>query len=393
MERLANLPNIWSDSNLTEIKKFYDKIESHVRYLDSLNVKSDSYSALLVSMIMGMLPPQLKLVVSCNVRLELWGLAELLNLINKEIKAGANCGEYNFGQGNEFDHLDRCTTSGLASQASKNISSKCIFCLVHWSDKCDVMTGTEAGKIYLKNHKRCFNCLSEGHLSNRCLKKPKGATTAKEFITLLFVISEKKGKQQKQIKLKALLDSGSEKSFLSQRVYTCLQLPTICTKNLKINTFGNENSQNSLAKKVRFQLKTVENKFMETNAYVTPLICLPIKNQPLNSTKKYFGKYSVNFSDRGHIGYKTDLLIGMDYYQTSMTGKIQELNELGNLVMLESVFGWILSGSLKADSTENHVINTNVTCVLRAFATDGYNYKNDVYKFSDLETLGISEKE
>ena len=167
MERLANLPNIWSDSNLTEIKKFYDKIESHVRYLDSLNVKSDSYSALLVSMIMGMLPPQLKLVVSCNVRLELWGLAELLNLINKEIKAGANCGEYNFGQGNEFDHLDRCTTSGLASQASKNISSKCIFCLVHWSDKCDVMTGTEAGKIYLKNHKRCFNCLSEGHLSNR----------------------------------------------------------------------------------------------------------------------------------------------------------------------------------------------------------------------------------
>ena len=76
-----------------------------------------------------------------------------------------------------------------------------------------------------------------------------------------------------------------------------------------------------------------------------------------------------------------------------MTGKIQELNELGNLVMLESVFGWILSGSLKADSTGNHVINTNVTCVLRAFATDGYNYENDVYKFSDLETLGISEKE
>ena len=76
-----------------------------------------------------------------------------------------------------------------------------------------------------------------------------------------------------------------------------------------------------------------------------------------------------------------------------MIGKIQELNELGNLVMLESVFEWILSGSLKADSTENHVINTNVMYVLRAFATDGCNYENDVYKFSDLETLGISEKE
>ena len=48
MERLANLPNIPSDSNLTEIRKFYDKIESHVRCLNNLNVNSDSCSSLLV---------------------------------------------------------------------------------------------------------------------------------------------------------------------------------------------------------------------------------------------------------------------------------------------------------------------------------------------------------
>ena len=62
--------------------------------------------------------------------------------------------------------------------------------------------------------------------------------------------------------------------------------------------------------------------------------------------------------------------------------------------MLESVFGWILSGSLNADATENHAINANArTHVLRVFATDRYNYENDVYKFWDLETLGIFEKE
>ena len=42
-----------------------------------------------------------------------------------------------------------------------------------------------------------------------------------------------------------LFDSGPEKSFLSQCTCTCLQLSTICTENFKINTFGNENSQNS----------------------------------------------------------------------------------------------------------------------------------------------------
>ena len=96
-------------------KNFYDQTESHVRCLDSSNVKSDCYSAPLVSMIMGKLPLQIKLVVSRDLRSELWGLAELLNLINTEIKTRANCGECNFSQGNEFDHLDLWSTSALAS--------------------------------------------------------------------------------------------------------------------------------------------------------------------------------------------------------------------------------------------------------------------------------------
>ena len=100
IEKLANLSNISSDSSLTKNRKFYDQIVSHVRCLDSLNIKSDSYSALLVPIIMGKLPPRLKPAVSRNLRSELWGLAELPNLINTEIKARANCGEYNFSQGN-----------------------------------------------------------------------------------------------------------------------------------------------------------------------------------------------------------------------------------------------------------------------------------------------------
>ena len=83
----------------------------------------------------------------------------------------------------------------------------------------------------------------------------------------------------------------------------------------------------------------------------------------------------------------------MNYYWAFMTGKVQQLHEFRSLVMLESVFGWILSGSLNADGTKNHVININITQVLCVFATDRYNYENDAYKFWDLQTLGISEKE
>ena len=58
LKSLATLPNISSDSNLTEIRKFYDEIELDVRCFDSLNVKLDSYSALFLPIIMGKLPPQ-----------------------------------------------------------------------------------------------------------------------------------------------------------------------------------------------------------------------------------------------------------------------------------------------------------------------------------------------
>ena len=101
----------------------------------------------------------------------------------------------------------------------------------------------------------------------------------------------------------------------------------------------------------------------------------------------------MNFADQGHLEDEIDLLIGMNYYWAFMTGKVQQLHEFCSLVMLESVFGWILNDSLNADGTKNHVVNINVTHVLCVFATDRYNYKNDVYKFWDLQTLGVSEKE
>ena len=98
----------------------------------------------------------------------------------------------------------------------------------------------------------------------------------------------------------------------------------------------------------------------------------------------------MNFADQGHLVDEIDLLIGIEYYWTFMIGKVQQQHEFHNLVMLESVFEWIFSDSLNAGGTENHVIHANVTHVLRVFATDRCNYENDIYKFWDLETLGIS---
>ena len=79
------------------------------------------------------------------------------------------------------------------------------------------------------------------------------SSSNKEMILLqtaeVYVVNER---NNKEIKLKVLFDSGSEKGFLSQRTYTCLHLSTIYTENLKINTFGNENSHDLAQKRLHF---------------------------------------------------------------------------------------------------------------------------------------------
>ena len=62
----------------------------HVRCLKSLKIKSYSYSALHILIVTRTVSPQLKLVDSRNLTLELWDLSELLKLVNAKIKTKAN---------------------------------------------------------------------------------------------------------------------------------------------------------------------------------------------------------------------------------------------------------------------------------------------------------------
>ena len=55
MQALMNLPN-----NVEDLRNLYDYIESHIRGLSSLAVTQESYGALLVPMVLGKLPIEIK---------------------------------------------------------------------------------------------------------------------------------------------------------------------------------------------------------------------------------------------------------------------------------------------------------------------------------------------
>ena len=100
-----------------------------------------------------------------------------------------------------------------------------------------------------------------------------------------------------EVKVKILFDSGSERSCISRRAQSILNLTPLNFKKLKINSFDSANSKVITVQRVNLLIKTTN----ETEAYRSPLICLPLQYQPLQIVRKHFKHLSLNFADKGNL--------------------------------------------------------------------------------------------
>ena len=62
-----------------------------MRSLQGLGIKSKNYGSLLAPIILDRLPHQLKLIISRNLKDEIWDLDKILLLINEELRARESC--------------------------------------------------------------------------------------------------------------------------------------------------------------------------------------------------------------------------------------------------------------------------------------------------------------
>lgn len=86
MDELLKLPNCPND-RASSLRYLYDKVSVHVRGLDSLGVSPDHYGSLLIPIIMGKLPAEIRLEAATKTSGEIWKIDELLNTLKKEREA------------------------------------------------------------------------------------------------------------------------------------------------------------------------------------------------------------------------------------------------------------------------------------------------------------------
>ena len=176
----------------------------------------------------------------------------------------------------------------------------------------------------------------------------------------------KPGFMEKGVKARVILDRGSQRSYIANRLKDELSLPVECQETVLIKTFGSQDEKLQTCDAVCFGVKLPYGKDMKMSAYSVPLICEPLTGQTVTLARKMYkhldGIHLADYSTGAEPG-EVDILIGSDQYWQIVTGEVRR-GESGPTA-LRTKLGWVLSGPIESstrvcDPSVNLVSSTHV---------------------------------
>ncbi|XP_048003109.1 uncharacterized protein LOC125239537 [Leguminivora glycinivorella] len=327
-----------------------------------------------------------------------------------------------------FSSVDRRKRPYEANNESRNQyppkkrdRKDCIFCHGdHFNDSCPRFTTLAERRGKLSD--RCFICFKYGHRQNTCRVKhvchyckarnqhnralcpKKRITTERTVSTKTFHVSGDEATilqtaivnvigQNGQIKkCRVLLDSGSQRSYITQTEAQNLNLEPIENHHLFVFIFGSEKPRELDSPLVKFAIQTRNDEQKVIFANVVLSITQGI-HYPKQNLTKWIPNSKHKLADDGSLSDRIDILIGNDYYLSFLsTNKIQ-LQE--NLYLVDTEIGWILSG--KPDSRRDKDDNLYVLTYSQASWENKLNEPDppldtgNVKSLWELESIGITD--
>ena len=206
---------------------------------------------------------------------------------------------------------------------------------------------------------------------------------------------------QEKHSVRIVLDSGSQKPYITLQIKETLDLKPIARERLCIKTFRSDYDNLKTVDDVNLCLKNVDNDVTVTiTAYVVPIICSPLNYQAV----QFAGKKHAQLKDIAlsecipEENLVVDILIEADQYWYIANGEVRR-GESGPVAM-NTRFGWTLSGPVQtAPRSDTHSVNLAATHILRV---DSCREEMDVHEmeldeklraFGELESIGIKQEE
>ena len=449
MEALLQAEPVSNPQNVKALRCLFDIINGHMRSFSSLDVDEESYGSLLCPVLISKIPAELQLIVSRKVEEKDWKLKTLMATIEEEIIARERLGPTRPPLRKGDGKLPSSATTLLSRDSTTHLPNCCYCGQQHLSACCTVITQTDARKEVLKRAGRCFSCLRKGHLSRKCKSAQRcqkcqgkhhtsicctsqpdgisGATgtsllqtktpnssslnpDAQKFSpsdTSLYIHSDKhvllqtasaliRNPQHPEIalKLRMVLDNGSQRSYLTQSARNSLHLSTTSKRQLAIAAFGSKRREPQPCEVVRLEVQTRLGQYTSLDVFVVPHICEPLTSQPLYQYLELYPHLGgLELADNPGKGMcEVDLLVGSDFYWDFVSGETRRGDK--GPVAVETTLGWILSGPTEFIRNPGQMVSLVTTHTL---SIDGKvtNKMLDatLQSFWELESLGIRPDE
>ena len=330
------------------------------------------------------------------------------------------------------------STSALYSESAKNKQFSRVWCSFcnqnHQSSKCNVVTSAESRKQVLRKKGRCYLCFKSGHLSRNCkspvkcfkcqgahhvaicdsfehtVSGPEQVEYVPNVSTSLYV-DQYRGSVLLQtataevvrpdndsspLNVRLVVDSCSQRSYVTQAVKEKLQLPVVGRDSLLIKTFGESDARLRTCEIVQVGIKTLCDTTVYIQAYVVPVICGPLTQQSTELTQSsYEHLRDLPLADRAGGGVlAVSILVGADYYWSFVEGTLVR-GAPWEPVALATKLGFVLSGPtmVMCDNVHANTVNLTATHVLKVESSviNHDDLAAELKKFWDYESFGIHD--
>lgn len=410
------------DGNGKELRRLHDLLQQHLRALDADD--KEGLNQFVTSIIQLKLDPDTLFEWQKHTQdiAEVPPFQKLLEFIDLRARASETTPHVN----KRIHHKPEVSKKTVASfvTSSEATNGRCVICKserhpLYYCPRFKEMNHDRKMAI-VKSNKLCLNSLKGGHFLKDCKSPHHCRTCQKPHHTLLHlepapdpeglissstVVSNNtavsnqnilmmtcqvliKSHDGTRVKVRALLDSASSSSFVSERVVQGLCLRR-SPHNVSISGVAGLTGQSQLRSIANIEISSIkspEDDIPVTAIVVPKVTCeLPLHPVELNSTWTHLNGLILADQDFGRPG-RIDLLLGTDMYVGALLNG-RRSGPPNSPVAFETIFGWVLAG--KTDNT--NIVSSHLSVATLHASTCSELNEDVLQKFWEIEEVPMAK--
>ncbi|XP_024885287.1 uncharacterized protein LOC112463247 [Temnothorax curvispinosus] len=187
--------------------------------------------------------------------------------------------------------------------------------------------------------------------------------------------------ENKEIIVRAIIDTGSQKSYITKEAAEHLDYEPIAEQTMTHSLFGGQKSDAVRHKKYRICLSSRDNNYRcNFVALDQAVICERVPLIKIGEWDRKLKKFDINVSDRHSKRESISVLIGADVAGKLYTGRIHVLKN--GLVAIETYLGWTVMGKVPEVETKENAAMTAISLFVN---------KDEIADIWSLDILGIRD--